>query len=323
MPIITGGVAPPPVEPPPAVVIPEIGYASITYFDPDGNAWPMTGVDEGRGYWALADGVAGLGAAPLALTTDPYPRGGVRLRHVQPQARIITWPVHVRGDSHQEFWERWHALGEAFVSTARRRVPGVLEVARPNGQRRQIEVVYQEGWEGLGQFGTGINWDNAVVSLLCQDPFWTDPTPITERRESSTGVAFLANFFQLSSGRVLGATTLTNPGAEIAYPVWTITGPASLVTFTNTTTGQSFALNPNNLAPTPHGNLTAGQQVTIRTDPIQVRYQTGANWTSALNWPAAEIWGLEPGLNEVTFQLDGSGAGSAVDVAYNPRYSMP
>lgn len=318
MPIITGQVVtdPPPTTPP--EVPADTGQATAVYYDPSGTAWPLTDVDPTRGYVTLLDGVSGLGAAPVALTTDPYPRGGVRLRHVQPQARNIVWPLLVYGSTHQEFTDRWRMLARAFTRTLREG-PGILEIGRPDGGRRRIEVRYQEGWEGQTTYGDALD-DAAVVTLLCEDPYWYDPVPVTERREHSAGsVGFLDNFFQLSSGRTLGSTTLVNPGDVTAWPEWTVTGPASLVTLTNTTTGESFALNPN-AAAIGHGDLLAGQQVTISTNPKRVRYQNGDNWTGALNWPGATMWGLPPGESAVTFQLDGSGTGSAVDVAFMARY---
>jgi len=141
--------------------------------------------------------------------------------------------------------------------------------------------------------------------------------PVTDHRESGAGVSFLSPYPQVSSSQVLGATTLTNPGDTVGWPVWTITGPASAITCTNNDTGESFTLTPSD---TGHGNLLAGEKVTVRTNPMQVRYQNGDVWTPALNWPAAQLWGLQPGSNAVTFTLSGSGSGSAVDVSFDARY---
>lgn len=85
MPIITAPVVTPEVPTVPPIELPEIGYASITYVDPDGRRWPMT--DLSADWFTLAKGVSGLGAASYVLTADPHPRGGSRLRHVQAQDR--------------------------------------------------------------------------------------------------------------------------------------------------------------------------------------------------------------------------------------------
>lgn len=315
MPILAGVVTP--VEPPPPpVTVPEVGYASISYIDPSGTVWPMT--DQSCPYFALADGVSGLGAAPVTLTTDPLPRGGVRLRHVQPQARTIVWPVHVEADTHQQFVDLWRALGRAFTDTLRVG-PGILDIARPDGRRRQIQVRYQDGWNGLGQAGTGITWDNAVVSLLAEDPYFYDPQPVSLMRSPAAPADFLASYFTVSSAEVLGAATVTNPGDVDAWPIWTVTGPATLITMTRADTGDAFTLDP---TATGHGPLLAGQSVTITTDPPSVRYQDGTNWVGGLNWPSAALWSLAPGDTPVTLEVDGAGSGTSVTMSYYTRYEM-
>lgn len=294
-----------------------VDFAVATYIDPAGVEWPLT--DAARGWFTLSEGVSGLGAASVALTSDPYPRGGGRLRHVQPQPRTIVWPIHVYGEDHGEFLERWRALARAVTSTSRLG-PGTLEIARPDGTRRRISVYYQEGWEGQSQQGMGRTSDTAVITWWCEDPYWADTVPITEHREHSSGVVgFLPNFFQLTSGQVLGATTLYNPGDVTAWPVWTITGPASLVTITNSDTGEWFGIYPDATG-INHGTLLAGEQVTVTTDPGRVRFQNGDNWTGTLVWPGSHLWGLPPGTANVVFQLNGASTGSAVDVTFTPRH---
>lgn len=321
MPLLTAPVTTPPdTGNPPGtpVPLPEIGYATATYTDPSGTVWPLTDRSAGSGWFTLADGVSGLGAAPYELTSDPHPRGGARLRHAQPQPRTIVWPLFVQGADHTEFLERWRALATAFTRTLREG-PGVLEIARPDGSRRQILVHYQDGFDGQNKQGYYRDADSAVISLWCEDPYWVDPVDVTVTRETGTAGSFFTPYPSVSSSQVLGATTVTNPGDVIVWPEWVITGPASSITFTHTGTGEAFTLDPN-AAAIGHGNLLAGQKVTISTDPPRVRYQNGDNWVGGLNWPEASLWGIAPGDNEVTFALSGSGPASQVSLTYNPRY---
>jgi hypothetical protein len=323
MPIITAPITTPP-EPVPGtpVLLPEIGYATATYIDPSGQTWPLT--DRAGGWFTLADGVSGLGAAEYELSTDPHPRGGARLRHAQPQPRTIVWPLFVHGSDHGEFLSRWRALAAAFTRTLRRapdgtRTPGILEIARPDGTRRQIEVYYQGGFEGQSKQGYYRDTDSAVISLWCEDPYWVDPTPLTITREASTPGDFLDPFPSVSSSQVLGETVVHNPGDVMVWPEWLITGPASLIEFTHAGTSESFTLDPD-AEGISHGPLLAGQQVTVSTDPPRVRYQDGSNWIGTLDWPSAVLWGLAPGDNEVTFALTGAGSGSSVQLVFHPRY---
>jgi hypothetical protein len=321
MPLITAPVVTPEQpETPPPVDLPEIGYASVTYIDPVGNRWPMT--DLTADWYTLAKGVSGLGAAPYALTSDPHPRGGARLRHVQPQPRSIVWPVLVKGADHTVFTRNWRRLARAFTRTLRLgpggvRVPGTLEVARPDGTARRIAVYYNSGWDGLGDTATGITWDSAVLTLWCEDPYWVDVVPQTVHRETGTQEDYLVPYPTVSSSQVLGATTVMNPGDVDVWPVWTITGPASAITFTREDTGEAFTLD---MAETVHGALLAGETVTVSTDPPRVRSGTDENLMTGLNWPEAVLWSLPPGDTPVTFQLDGAAAGSAVDLTFYPRY---
>ncbi len=325
MPLITAPyVAPPDTDPPGGtpVPLPEIGYATAQYTDPTGTVWPLT--DVGSGWWTLAEGVSGLGAVGYELATDAHPRGGARLRHAQPQPRTIVWPLFVQGSDHMEFLTRWRALATAFTRTLRLgpdglRVPGVLEIARPDGSRRQIEVFYEGGFEGQDKQGWGRDCDAAVISLWCEDPYWTDPVPQSVHREAGALSDFFDPYPTVSSSQVLGDTVVRVHGDTTVWPTWVVTGPASLITVTHTGTGASFALDPDADA-IGHGALLSGEQVTIRTDPPSVRFENGDSWIGGLDWPTADLWGLAPGDNPVSFQLDGSGPGSAVDLVYYPRY---
>lgn len=310
MPVIVGSAQAP------GTVLPGVGFSVATWYAPDGTVWPLTAPD--IGWWTLADGVSGLDAASITITTDDRPRGGTRVRHIQPMQRLITWPIRVDGDDHSQFITRWRAVGTAFAQTTRLG-PGDLEIARPDGTARRVKAYYQDGWDGQGKQGYGITSDFFVLTLLCEDPYWRDVTAQAVHRESSTGVDYQSPYPSVSSSQVLGATKIVNPGDATVWPSWVITGPASLVTATLTTTGESFQLDPN-ATQIAHGNLAAGEQVTISTDPPRVRFQDGSNWTAALNWPGAVLWGIPPGVVDVDFQLDGSAAGSAVDLSFYPLY---
>ncbi|MFJ7238213.1 phage tail protein [Streptomyces olivaceus] len=329
MPIITAPVVAPPDPGGPGggtpIPLPDIGEALAYYTDPTGTVWPLS--SPSAGWFTLPDGVSGLGAAAYTLTTDPQPRGGGRLRHAQPQPRTIVWPLYIYGhNSHLEFVDRWRRLATAFTRTLRvgpdgRRTPGTLTIARPDGSARTVRVFYKEGFEGQGKKGSGLVSDVVALALWCEDPYWQDAQPVTVHREQSEGRDFLAPYPSVSSSQVLGDTVVTNPGDAVVWPEWRITGPANLITFTHEDTGEEFILDP---SATGHGDLAAGEQVTVRTDPAQIRLQDGSpdgeNWTSALNWPEGVLWGLAPGPNRVRFELGGSGPGSAVDLSFYPRY---
>ena len=309
MPLAVGaGLAPPG----PVVVQPgaDVGRARATWHAPDGGVWPLDVPDLG---WLTPDEVSGLGAAPVTLVTDPHPRGGARVRHIQPQPRTITWPLVVQGRTHGEFLTRWRSLASAFTQT-RRLGAGRLRIARPDGTGREILAHYEAGFDG--EPGAGHTWDAAVLSLWCEDPYWL-ADPITDfRAHEAAASTFLDPFMTVSSTQVLGATTITNPGDVESWPEWTITGPATEVQATNHTTGESWTLTPD----FGDGDSVGGNEAVITTDPPQVRGPDCEVWTGLLNWPAAVLWGLAPGLNEVTFAVSGADVGTEIRWSYRPRY---
>lgn len=302
----------------PSIVIPSrptpAEKLAATWTAPDGSIYQLT--DRSVGYWTLANAVA-FGAAPLTLTADANPRGGSTMRHVQPESRQIIWPMHIKGATNTEFKARWREIGRAFAMTTQPRSdgtlkPGVLTVRWPDGSTRQISAFYQSGFDG--QPGMHWHYDQVVMTLYAEDPYWSDVVQATVTRtfvsDSST---FFAPFLHVSSSQTLGDTTVTNPGDVVAWPTWTITGPATGITATNNDTGESFAVAI---------SLTAGQVLTITTDPPSVIGPTGDSAIGAVNFPDAVLWGLRPGDTSATFDVTGSGAGTSIQLAFFPRYAV-
>jgi hypothetical protein len=304
MPLLAGGVPPPPPPPEP---VPQVSDApEVTWYAPDGTVWPLTTDSLG---WHTLDEVTGWGAAPVRLTTDAHPRGGAKVRHVQAQPRLLTWPLFVRGSNHMQMVARWRDLVRAFTMT-RRLGAGVLRVARPDGSAREIAAFYQEGF--AGEPGQGWVEDSAALTLFCEDPFWRDVTAVTLTREfAGASTPFLDPFPTISNAQVLGDTELFNRGEVEAWPQWTLTGPATSLEAVNNTTGEQFTLT---------ATLGEDEQATITTDPPSVRGPAGENWTGNLDWPGAALWGLAPGINEVEFTVDGADVGTRLELSFVPRY---
>ncbi len=287
--------------------------AQATWVDPTGNEWPLTVPSLG---WFTTNAVSGLGAIPTNMTTDPAPRGGTVIRHFQPAERIITWPLHIYGTTHAEFVSRFRSLAEAFTRTDEDGA-GRLVIARPDGSARWISAYHQDGF--TGEPGRGYLDDDVALTLYCPQPWWNDMEETVIRREYALAGTYLNPYPTVSSSQLLGQTDVSNPGNAIAYPVWRITGPASLVTITNDSTGEEFVIDPN-AAGIAHGNLLAGETVTVTTDEPSVRGPADEIWTGALNWPDAVLWGLKPGLSSVTFTVAGSSSGTTIELSFHARH---
>ncbi|MBF9135330.1 phage tail family protein [Plantactinospora sp. S1510] len=307
MPLSIGVIPPPP--PPPA---PQIDVVRANWVAPDGTAWELMGPHEQFG-WLTTPGIAGWGAAPITIVTDPLARGGVEVRHIRTEPRRITWPLNVYGATHTQFLARYRNLMRAFTQTSRFRRPGVLTVRRPTGQARSIEGYYEDGFGGEG--GENAWHANPVLTLFCPDGYWRDTVVerVTRAYGSETATPYLDPYITVSSSQVLGQTTITNSGDVDTWPVWTITGPTTAVTATSNTLDASWTIT---------FNLDAGETITVDTGSVRptIRGPAGENLSGALDWPDAVLWPLVPGANDVGLLMEGAGEGSVIELAFYRRY---
>lgn len=310
MPLPVKVVAPPP---PPLPTRPTVGQILPVWVPPDGSD-PVPLNPDGAAHITLDAWSGVTGAAPIRITTDIHPRGGAHVRHIQPQARTIIWPLRFRSLDHMGLLLPWREMAGKFTQT-RRFGPGLLRLHRPDGTAREIAAIYEGGFDG--ESGQGWLEDTAVIQLLCPDPYWRDLTVRSVSRTHSDGVDFYDPFLGVSRGSVLGETTIHNNGSVEAWPEWEITGPASLITCTNHTTGEQFILDPDW---DDDGPLEPEDTIQVTTDPPGVVGPAGEVWTGALNWPGAVLWGLRPGRNDVEFQVDGSAQGTEIRLSWQTRH---
>lgn len=290
---------------------------TVEWVDPTGVVWNLSD-PENLPYWVLP-GIKGLGAIPVAHTTSPRSRGGVTVRHTQPQSRRITLGIYTEASDgvHDTHVGLWRQLGIAITST-RYRGPGQLRITRPDGSARQIDCLYEAGWDSEDA-DLGIVQDVAVVTLLCPTPEWRDVDEVTVTNQYTSGsVSYYSPYLSVASSLALGQTTISNAGGVDAWPSWTITGPASSITATNHTTGESWTLNPNASA-IGHGDLVGGETVTVVTDPSAVTGPDGSDWYGALGWGSV-LWRLVPGDNEIEYNVTAAASGTSLTMAFTPRY---
>ncbi len=289
-------------------MVTDVGTMQATWTDPTGTVWQLTDISPEVG-WFTMPGPAGWDSAPYEIVSDPHPRGGDVVRAIRQQPAVLQWPLHIYGDSHQQFIDRYRKIKRAFMSTVHRSAPGILRVYRPDGSAREISAFYQEGLSG--QAGQGWTSASPVVSLFCPDGAWRDPIPKVITRSTAPTASFLSPWLTLSASQVLGDTTLENPGDLIAWPTWSITGPCTAITATNNTTGQTWTLTY---------TLAAGETAQITTDRPTARGPAGQNISAALNWPTAFLWPLVDGDNDVTFSVAGAGTGTGIQLTFYARY---
>ena len=318
MPLIVGAAAPPGQGGP--VAEPRDSPAAW-WIDPTGQRWELT--DSGDGSLRfLTDGVKGAnGSVPVTFTTDDRARGGTAVRWIQKGPRLLTLPVFMEGADHGSFIKGWRDFEDAICRTTDDNTPGWFVLARPDGTARRIAAWYQDGFEESGNAKSAMTWDSIVLTMYCPDPHWQDLNETVELREGAPGgVDFLSPYPTLSSDRTLGASTVHNPGQVEAWPDWTITGPASLITATNSAVDDgenTWTLDPTAVLGTA---LAAGQTITIAGDPPLITGPGDGNWNLAMDWAHSDLWPLLRGDNPVNFAVSGAGAGTSIEMRFAARY---
>lgn len=281
----------------------------VEYVAADGTIVPLTDMANG---WIVMPGPIGLGDLPYSLIVDnPPARDGGILRGVRANVRDLVWPMFVIGTDRADILRRVRSLAADMDP---RDGPGELRVLQPDGTGRRISALYVSGMEGdEGQAVAGLHWQKFAITFRALDPAWLDMTD--QQRVWTIGSA--NNFFpilplHLALADVLGAVTITNPGDEQSYPVWTVTGPGTGFTLTNQTTGRSVRFKT---------ALSSGESITLDTRPskLTVVDQAGANrWPDLA--PNPDLWALRRGVNFVDLDLSGASSASSVTLTFTPRY---
>lgn len=108
-------------------------------------------------------------------------------------------------------------------------------------------------------------------------------------------------------------STFTVDGDTPTWPVWEIHGPGTALSLVHEGQGTRIDL---------IGDIPAGTTVTIDTRPRQqsIVDDSGNNLMGRLQ-PGFSFFSLDPGRNDVSIALSGTGAGSAVTINYTPQWA--
>jgi len=296
-----GTVNPPPVAP--------LEAPTVTWTDPQGRATVLS--DDGKG-WVLQPGATGLDMPTYQVYADESPEiDGNFIRQVRAQARTLMLPIAVFSDvSRADFLQRKRNLRRSLNPKLG---SGTLTVTETDGTSRSIPARYQSGAEGDESVDSGgMRSQVLALTFTCPSPFWLGEPVHQEFQVAQTGAFFPLLPLRLGDSQVLGDVVITNDGDDVAYPVWTVKGPATSVVLTNVTTGASLTLNH---------SLGTGDTAVIDT---RERVQTVLLNGSTNLWPniasGSSLWGLEPSDNEVALTLAGATGDSLMSLDFQPRY---
>ncbi|QCB97115.1 hypothetical protein E5206_09380 [Arthrobacter sp. PAMC25564] len=161
------------------------------------------------------------------------------------------------------------ARDRAFWQSLDTDLEGTWTVALPDGSRRTLGLRLVGADDDMSHDPIQRGWASYGINLLADEPYWLGETVtkswaqgdmrnfyITEADRTTYGYPDDAIYY-LSSGGELGTATFTNDGDVPAYPVWTVVGP---------TTAVSFGVGGNDII-VPFA-IPAGYAVQLDTDPF-------------------------------------------------------
>ncbi|MBP5918673.1 phage tail family protein [Streptomyces sp. LBUM 1486] len=308
MPIL---VAPAVPETPPGVPWPTRinEQPQVSFTDPAGLVTRFTDWENG---WVLQPGAKGLDMPAYAFSQDESPGiDGYEIRQVRAQGKEIALPVAFwADDSRAAYLARRRGL---IRSLNPKRGLGTLTVVQYDGSARTIGARYAAGLEGDESLDTaGTRWCMNVLSFACPSPFWLGAEASTQWQAAESGTFFPVLPLTVGTSHVLGSVTVDNDGDDTAFPVWTIEGPATSVTLTNVTTGETLVLTR---------TIIGGDTIVIDT---RERRQTALLNDVTNLWndisDASTMWALQPGINALTLTVAGSTSATRVRMTYQPRY---
>lgn len=295
-----GGYNPPPVFP--------SEVPAVTWTDAFGRTTDLGRWEDG---WILQPGIRGFDMPGYQFYTDESPGiDGSALRGVRAAAREVFLPITFFDTSRDTFVDR----KRAFLRTLNPKLGlGTLAAMEADGSTRTISAHYASGAEGdLGRDTSGMRWQTMGLTFSCPSPYWLGSSVHLEFGGEVIGNWFPVLPLAVRNGRVLGETVIDNPGDDVGYPVWTITGPMASATLTNSTTGQAMTVT---------ASLSGSDVLIIDTrERVQTAILNGTtNWWPNLSTDSV-LWGLDPGENQLNLSLVGSTSASKVAVDYQPRY---
>jgi hypothetical protein len=259
-------------------------------------------------------GILGFGMPDWTYYESTSPAfDGSSVRGHRAEAREITLPVLIFGDTRADMLARYRALVADLKP--RRSQPGTLTVtARDGSTVRGIRGYYAGGMGGQDDHvAWGMRHISAAVVIRCPSPHFLGEEISQTFRLGEVGEFYPFTIpWTVSDSQVLGSVTVDNVGDADTYPVFTITGPVASANLTNTTTGQTISVSP---------GVDAGDVMVI--DTRETRRSVIVNGTENRYGDLTAdsvLWPLVEGPNDIALEMPGADQDSALTVAYQLRY---
>lgn len=282
---------------------------SLRWIDVLGNVYDLSDTNQ---YYAVGPmppvGEYGL---PVTVISHNVPlQPGVVEQWIQVAANDVRFPLNIFGSNQASVDANRRMLSEAMRPT---RGVGILEHTANDGTVRQLNCRETSRFRDVTERGPGYTQFGLIFSAA--DPFWYDVNwTALAFAPGGTTTFFQTPFFplHLSLGGLSSNFAIYNNGQAEAWPIWTITGPASNITLTNNTTGETL---------TSTISLSVGQVLTIDTRPgvINVLREDGSDqWGTIVD--TSQIWALIVGNNSISVNMSSTTTASQVQIQYKQRY---
>ncbi len=287
------------------------GRTQWYWVSPDSSVIQLTSFQQGI---ETPKGAAGFGAPPLEITREVVPgMAGARTRQKKHGINEITLPLHVRADSFEALENTLRDMVQRFDGL---QGDGVLGRVSTSGRVSELACTVTEGLRLDQAQMLGNSSIKLEMTFQADDPYWLGEVQSPPAISGAAGESWFPILpIRLSGSTLLGTSTITTSTAVPTFPVWTVNGPGVNPTFTNLTTGRTFAFKNTNLA--------AGEQITIDTRDYRktVVGPGGANYFPRL--ASYDFWPLVRGTNQVSVQMSNATSESFIGYSYREKRLTP
>lgn len=263
----------------------------MTWISPASASTKLDGTD--TYYYRSLIGRQGIMDAPKNFIAQPLP-----LQHGDHLLRVLVGvnnprvPLLIKGTSESNLIAAIRNLRAQMNAVAGN---GTMQYTAYDGVIRQLTCRLLSGLEGDESSGNrGPSWIIAPLIFQADDPFWYDQNSTT-----NTYTTF-------------GGFSISNTGDVEFWPKWTINGPLTSLTLTNSTTGQAFTITL---------SMINTDVLTIDTTPgVKTVLLNGTTSEYSALSVSSVLWSFATGSNSVAITIAGTGASTSIQLSYKQRY---
>lgn len=259
--------------------------------------------------FVLTSGVTGFGIPATSVRIDESAGDGGTWRHTKRGVRDLDLPIVVFGDDRADVETKLRRLARLLQTT---KGPTKIVANYSDGSSLFLEAHYVGGAEtqfGSDANGTFCRWG---IQMQAPQPYWqTSDEQSFQVTEGSAGRGLLPQLTRLlvTSSQTLGVVTVNNEGDVKIQPRWTVRGPIKNFVASDGTQSFGFAEVPN------------GKIYTVNTETGEAYDDAGENVYYLLN-AAPKLFGLEPGVSNISVEGTDTSQETVVTCYYSPRYEV-